>query len=100
MWDARLRGEEGLAVRHAAVGNIARPLLAVLLGAVHLCCHVALAPPRVAHRVVPRYCMVPFAKAICPVVDARAKTLQVAPPEGLLDLWTTQPLKKVRFAWL
>ncbi len=43
--------------------------------------------------------MVPFAKAICPVVDARAKTLQVAPPEGLMDLWTTQPLKKVRLVW-
>ncbi|EFJ41760.1 hypothetical protein VOLCADRAFT_98328 [Volvox carteri f. nagariensis] len=41
-----------------------------------------------------RYCMIPFAKAICPVLDLTNRTLEVAPPEGLLDLVTEEKLKK------
>ncbi|PNH02585.1 hypothetical protein TSOC_011426 [Tetrabaena socialis] len=41
-----------------------------------------------------RYCMIPFVKAICPVLDRKARTLEVAPPEGLLDLTTATPLRK------
>lgn len=42
-----------------------------------------------------RYCMIPFAKAICPVLDLKSRTLEVAPPEGLLDMASAVPLKKV-----
>ncbi|KXZ56903.1 hypothetical protein GPECTOR_1g814 [Gonium pectorale] len=41
-----------------------------------------------------RYCLFPFAKAICPVLDLGSRTLEVAPPEGLLDLYTVEPLKR------
>ncbi|KAG2448148.1 hypothetical protein HYH02_006733 [Chlamydomonas schloesseri] len=41
-----------------------------------------------------RYCMIPFAKAICPVLDLKSRTLEVAPPEGLLDMASAVPLKK------
>ncbi|GIL42634.1 hypothetical protein Vafri_565 [Volvox africanus] len=41
-----------------------------------------------------RYCMIPFAKAICPVLDLDKRTLEVAPPEGLLELVTEEKLRK------
>ncbi|GFR40531.1 hypothetical protein Agub_g1102 [Astrephomene gubernaculifera] len=41
-----------------------------------------------------RYCLVPFARAICPVVDLPGRTLHVSPPEGLLELAAEEPLKK------
>ncbi|KAG2442385.1 hypothetical protein HXX76_002471 [Chlamydomonas incerta] len=41
-----------------------------------------------------RYCMIPFAKAICPVLDLKSRTLEVAPPEGLLDMASVVPLRK------
>ncbi|GIL73349.1 hypothetical protein Vretimale_4909 [Volvox reticuliferus] len=41
-----------------------------------------------------RYCMIPFAKAICPVLDLSKRTLEVAPPEGLLELVTEEKLRK------
>ncbi|KAG2487955.1 hypothetical protein HYH03_013534 [Edaphochlamys debaryana] len=41
-----------------------------------------------------RYALVPFAKAICPMLDLAARRLELAPPEGLLDLATAVPLRK------
>ncbi|GLI69187.1 hypothetical protein VaNZ11_013756 [Volvox africanus] len=41
-----------------------------------------------------RYCMIPFAKAICPVLDLSKRTLEVAPPEGLIELVTEEKLMK------
>jgi hypothetical protein len=37
--------------------------------------------------------MVPFVKAMVPTVDKANKRILIAPPEGLLDLWTTKKMK-------
>lgn len=37
----------------------------------------------------PRHVLLPFAKAMVPVVDVQAGRMEVTPPEGLLDLATT-----------
>lgn len=48
-----------------------------------------------------RSVMVPFAKAIVPVVDLKGRFIEIQPPEGLLDLVQSEPMKKsVRAALL
>lgn len=43
-----------------------------------------------------RTCMVPFAKAIVPVVDVAARRLEIDPPEGLLDICKVVKLRPPR----
>ncbi len=40
--------------------------------------------------------MVPFAKALCPVVEPGSKQMVIDPPEGLLDLFSYKAMRKVR----
>ncbi|GAX75428.1 hypothetical protein CEUSTIGMA_g2872.t1 [Chlamydomonas eustigma] len=40
-----------------------------------------------------RTCMVPFVKAMVPLVDKANKRILITPPEGLLDLWTSKKMK-------
>ena len=39
--------------------------------------------------------MVPFAKALVPSVDIRNQQIVIDPPEGLLDMHTAKPMRKV-----
>jgi hypothetical protein len=39
--------------------------------------------------------MIPFVKQIVPEVDTQLRQIEVDPPEGLLDMATVQPLKRV-----
>jgi 16S rRNA processing protein RimM len=43
-----------------------------------------------------RVALVPFVKAIVPVVDVQSKQLVIAPPEGLLELASHRKLPRVR----
>lgn len=39
--------------------------------------------------------MVPFVKVMCPEVDLQARTIYIAPPEGLLDLASKKVMGRV-----